>query len=105
MTSRCYDSEQDSESWTQQGSESCTHHHHRRTMTSTDRGLLARFAYEVIPAWVQGVRARQAVRQAVRKQHAASWKAYQASEAKHQRVLQAMKGPEGRWVDQLIWPY
>jgi hypothetical protein len=71
------------------------------TMTSTDRGLLARFAYEAIPAWVQGVKAGQAVR----KQQGASWKAWQANEAKRQQVLQAMKGPEGRWVDQLIWPF
>jgi hypothetical protein len=73
-------------------------------MTSTNRGLLARIAYEAIPAWVQRVRAEQAVRQAVRKQQAASRKAWQASEARHQRVLQAMKGPAGRWVDQLIGP-
>ena len=78
------------------------------TMTTTeerkldlrDRGLLARFAYEAIPAWVQGVRAKQAIG----KQQAASGKAWRAREAKREQVLQAMKGPEGRWVDQLIWP-
>ena len=69
-------------------------------MTSTNRGLLARIAYEAIPAWVQGVKAGQAVR----KQQAANGRAWRTNEAKRQQVLEAMKGPEGRWVDQLIWP-
>jgi len=73
----------------------------RRAEARLTRGLLARFAYEAIPAWVQGMKAKQAAG----KQQAGSWKAWQAGEAKRQQMLQAIKGPEGRWVDQLIWPH
>jgi hypothetical protein len=37
-----------------------------------------------------------------RRQQRASWKQWQAGEARRRRVIEAIKGPEGRWVDQVV---
>jgi hypothetical protein len=68
-------------------------------MKETDeRGCVARFVYEAVPVWVSE---RMSALGAGRQQRA-SWKQWQAGEARRQRVIEAIKGPEGRLVDQVV---
>jgi hypothetical protein len=71
-------------------------------MRTDERGCVARFVYEAFPVWVSERMAALGAGRQRRRQQRASWKQWQAGEARRRRVIEAIKGPEGRWVDQVV---